>query len=103
MAQDQHNVPPSALVRAALASAAWRKSSYSGDQGNCVEAAVLTSAEWHKSSYSGSAGNCVEIAGELPGAVAIRDSKDPGGPVLVFMRDEWMAFVAHLRRESILS
>ena len=38
---------------------------------------------WVKSSYSFANGNCVEVAA-LPGAVAVRDSKDPGGPVLTF-------------------
>ncbi|XVQ10516.1 DUF397 domain-containing protein [Spirillospora sp. CA-255316] len=43
----------------------------------------LTNAKWRKSSYSGSnGGNCVELAGRA-GAVAVRDSKDPDGPVLL--------------------
>lgn len=47
---------------------------------------VLTSAKWRKSSYSGSnGGECVELAG-LPGTVAVRDSKDPEGPVLLLSR-----------------
>ena len=38
----------------------------------------LTRALWRKSSYSsGNGGNCVEIAVNLPGVVAVRDSKDP--------------------------
>ncbi|NDU71761.1 DUF397 domain-containing protein [Actinomadura sp. DSM 109109] len=48
----------------------------------------LTDAKWHRSSYSGSnGGNCVELAG-LAGAslVAVRDSKDPDGPVLLLSR-----------------
>ena len=39
-------------------------------------------------------GDCVEVARNLPGAVAVRDSKDPGGPKLVFTPDEWRAFTA---------
>jgi hypothetical protein len=55
-------------------------------------------AEWRKSSYSGdNGGNCVEIAQNLPGAVAVRDSKDPEGPKLVFTPDEWRAFAAGVR------
>jgi hypothetical protein len=43
----------------------------------------LTDTKWRKSSYSGSnGGECVEVAG-LPGVVAVRDSKDPHGPVLL--------------------
>jgi uncharacterized protein DUF397 len=55
----------------------------------------LSRAEWRKSSWSGgNGGDCVEVARNLPGAVAVRDSKDPGGPKLVFTPDEWRAFTA---------
>ncbi|MFG3641846.1 DUF397 domain-containing protein [Micromonospora sp. NPDC047762] len=54
----------------------------------------LTGAQWRKSSRSnGSGGACVEVAGNLPGLVGVRDSKDPTGPVLVFAPDTWRAFV----------
>jgi hypothetical protein len=44
----------------------------------------LTGATWRKASYSSSTGgNCVEVAANLPGVVAVRDSKDPEGGVLV--------------------
>lgn len=43
----------------------------------------LTNAKWRKSTYSTSnGGNCVELA-DAAGAVAVRDSKDPDGPVLL--------------------
>ena len=69
----------------------WRKASYSGNGGgNCVEVGAI----WHKSSYSGNGGaNCVEVARDLSRTVAVRDSKDPQGPVLVFSAEEWDAFV----------
>jgi hypothetical protein len=54
----------------------------------------LSGAVWRKSSYSGNGGNCVEVATNLPGVIAVRDSKNPGGPALVFTPDEWTAFVA---------
>ncbi|MEU5905295.1 DUF397 domain-containing protein [Micromonospora sp. NPDC047527] len=54
----------------------------------------LTGARWRKSIRSGpDGGNCVEVADNLPGVVAVRDSKDPGGPALVFTPDAWRAFV----------
>jgi hypothetical protein len=49
---------------------------------------------WHKSSYSGNGGNCVEVASNVPGIVAVRDSKDRQGPSLGFTPDEWRAFIA---------
>ena len=53
---------------------------------------------WRKSSYSGNGGaNCVEVARNLPGTVAVRDSKDPHGPVLVLSPDEWASFIARIR------
>lgn len=52
-------------------------------------------AEFRKSSHSGTnGGNCVEVARNLPGMVAVRDSKDRTGPVLAFTPDEWHAFTA---------
>ena len=58
----------------------------------------LTRADWRKASYSGdNGGACVEVARNLPGVVAVRDSKDPAGPVLAFGLDEWAAFTAAIK------
>ncbi|WP_446214223.1 DUF397 domain-containing protein [Micromonospora sp. IBSANI012] len=57
----------------------------------------LTGARWRKSTRSGtSGGNCVEVADNLPGVVAVRDSKDPTGPTLAFASTAWRAFVAQI-------
>ncbi|MEV5767050.1 DUF397 domain-containing protein [Micromonospora sp. NPDC052213] len=54
----------------------------------------LTGAVWRKSTRSGgNGGNCVEVATNLPGIVAVRDSKDHTGPVLAFRSENWSAFV----------
>lgn len=53
----------------------------------------LTRAQWRKARASQANGECVEIAA-LPAAVAMRDSKDPDGPVLVFTPEEWRAFLS---------
>ena len=58
----------------------------------------LAGAQWRKSSYSGgSGGNCVEVATNLPGLVAVRDSKHLLGPALVLSPAQWRAFTASLR------
>jgi hypothetical protein len=49
------------------------------------------------STRSGGNGNCVEVARNLPHVVAVRDSKDREGPVLVVTRTEWAAFTARAR------
>ncbi len=52
---------------------------------------------WHKSSYSnGWGGACVEIA-DLDNRHAVRDSKNPHGPTLMFTATEWAAFTAGVR------
>lgn len=49
----------------------------------------LRDAAWRKSSWTGSQGNdCVEVA-PVRQVVAVRDSKDPDGPVLAFGRQDW--------------
>jgi hypothetical protein len=55
----------------------------------------LSILRWRKSSYSGING-CVEVAVDGD-RVAVRDSKDRGGPVLLFTPDEWEAFLAGAR------
>ena len=54
----------------------------------------LSRADWRKSTFSSSnGGQCVEVAQNLPGVVAVRDSKDPNGPALIFTADEWRFFL----------
>jgi len=58
----------------------------------------LSRAVWRKSARSSSSGqNCVEVATNLPGIVAVRDSKDPEGPALIFAPGEWRAFLGGLK------
>ncbi|MEU4476695.1 DUF397 domain-containing protein [Micromonospora sp. NPDC023966] len=57
----------------------------------------LIGATWRKSTRSAQS-DCVEVADNLPGVVGVRDSKDPGGPVLAFTPDTWRAFIAHTKR-----
>ena len=62
-----------------------------------LSAGSLDGAIWRKSSYSGTQGNCVEVAANLTAIVAVRDSKNPDGAALIVSRPAWAAFVASLR------
>jgi hypothetical protein len=57
----------------------------------------LSRAEWHKSSYSSQSGNCVEVARNLPGLVAVRDSKEPEEAKLVVSQETWRVFLRGVR------
>jgi hypothetical protein len=57
----------------------------------------LGRARWRKSTRSGpNCDNCVEVAA-VDGAVAVRDSKHPNGPALIFTPAEWGAFVSGVK------
>jgi hypothetical protein len=63
-----------------------------------VRSSEVSHAIWRKSSYSDDGGNaaCVEVAG-LPGRVAMRDSKDPTGVALAFLRAQWQSFLTSVQ------
>ncbi|GAA1414690.1 DUF397 domain-containing protein [Streptomyces thermospinosisporus] len=58
----------------------------------------LHGVRWLRSSYSTGANNCVETAapvtGRADGLLAVRDSKDPAGPALLFSRGSWARFLS---------
>ncbi|WP_405968313.1 DUF397 domain-containing protein [Streptomyces sp. NBC_00015] len=60
---------------------------------NGVRASSLD-VRWIKSSHSNAEGNCVEVAALVGGGVAVRNSRDPDGPALVYTPAEVAAFVA---------
>jgi hypothetical protein len=68
---------------------------------NDVPAWLPHAAAWRKSSYSNPSGNCLEAAG-LAGGVALRDSRFPDGPALVFTHATWDAFVRGVKRQPDL-
>ncbi|GAB2536309.1 DUF397 domain-containing protein [Nocardia heshunensis] len=53
-------------------------------------------AQWYKSSRSANQDACVEVA-HLESATGVRDSKNPGGPELMFPADQWTAFNAAVK------
>lgn len=57
-----------------------------------IKSASAVDLTWRKSSYSGNNNNCVEVAdgGER---LAVRDSKDSAGPALLFSAEAWTSFV----------
>ena len=62
--------------------------------------ADMTVAAWRKSSRSGSGSQqngCVEVARNRPGIVAVRDSKDPSGPVLSVAPAAWRDLIADVK------
>jgi hypothetical protein len=57
-------------------------------------------AAWRTSSYSGANGNCVQVASPAPDVVAVRDSRDPGGARLAFSPGPWAAFITAVKQAS---
>jgi hypothetical protein len=61
----------------------------------------LSEAAWRKASHSGeNGGNCVELAGVVDAVVAVRDSKDPDGPVLLLTRSALRTAVLSVARDG---
>jgi hypothetical protein len=60
---------------------------------NGMPASLLADAIWLRPSASGKLGNCVELASVDDGHVAVRNSRHPGGPALIYTKAELAAFV----------
>ncbi|MFD8383133.1 DUF397 domain-containing protein [Streptomyces sp. NPDC059679] len=62
----------------------------------------LSAATWRKSSYSNpDGGACVETCDDFVGVLAVRDSKNPQGPALVFPSESWTAFVSVVKADQL--
>ncbi|WP_053724360.1 DUF397 domain-containing protein [Streptomyces sp. WM6378] len=73
----------------------WIKSSYSDNGGDCIEVCA-----WTKSSYSNNGGDCIEVATDLTAShsVAVRDSKNPHGPILILAPQAFTGLVEFAKR-----
>ena len=61
-------------------------------------AGELQAVRWRKSSFSGpTGGNCVETSALAKGGIAVRNSRLPAGPALVFTAGAWEAFIGRCR------
>jgi len=58
-------------------------------------------AVWRTSSYTNNGGACVEVADNQPGIVAIRDSKDRNGPILLLTPMQWREFITSLCANAV--
>lgn len=58
---------------------------------------ILSRVTWRKSSYTANNGNCVEIGEGLADIMPVRDSKNPDGPALIFPMGSWADFVAGVK------
>jgi hypothetical protein len=75
----------------------------SGQTHNSMTAATLAGVTWRKSKRSGCVGNCVEVAALNGDKVAMRNSREPQGPALIFSRGEMTAFLAGAKDGSFES
>ncbi|MET8622755.1 DUF397 domain-containing protein [Kitasatospora sp. NPDC004669] len=69
--------------------------------GTSWDSVDLSRAVWRKSRFSGNQGNCIEVADGFTGIVPVRDSKDPNGPALTFPVNAWTAFVTAIKAGEI--
>jgi len=83
----------------------YRGRAAAGGRGGGSEDAPVSTASmrpaWRKSSHSACNGNCVEVAELRPGLIGVRDTKDTGrGPVVIFEAAAWRSFLESVKKET---
>ena len=83
----------------------YRGRAAAGGRGGGSEDAPVSTASmrpaWRKSSHSACNGNCVEVAELRPGLIGVRDTKDAGrGPVVIFEAAAWRSFLESVKKET---
>ncbi|MGH3789135.1 MAG: DUF397 domain-containing protein [Pseudonocardiaceae bacterium] len=63
-----------------------------------MPATLLRQVTWRKSSYSNPSGDCVELAKLVDGQIAVRNSRYPSGPTLIFTHAEMAVFISMQKR-----
>lgn len=66
-----------------------------------MDTSDLSRAQWRKSGYSGANGNCVEVAADSGARVLVRDTKDREGLVLAFRPGTWRRFAMHVKADTL--
>ncbi|HEY6423529.1 MAG TPA: DUF397 domain-containing protein [Pseudonocardiaceae bacterium] len=66
-----------------------------------VTASLLRGVSWRKSQHSNPCGNCVELAELADGRIAVRNSRYPSGPALIYSRAEMAAFIAATKGRTL--
>ncbi len=64
---------------------------------NGIPASRLRDARWRKARASNPSGNCVEVAALPEGTIAVRNSRQPSGPALIYTRAEVAAFITGVK------
>jgi hypothetical protein len=82
--------------------AVWRKSSYSnGTGGSCVEVAAVSRKDGEASEDRIEIFPFTGLMNDPEGQIAVRDSKDPHGPVLAFSLRQWLAFTSAIKSSQL--
>ena len=96
----QFNIPEHNDVKSDQKDIEMTNKRFSGENVDDSDRAPSSKGYWRKSSFSGSNGDCVEVAFLASDHVGVRDSKATAGPYLRFPPSAWTAFVGDIRKST---